>query len=385
MSVSILIMFHCKQNTGYAIGTLEKVFEEAASKAGFSAENIYVSFKEVFSPSENVLKIDYHSSEDIKTLRQLINEKNVETILAFDLPQPSEIVRVARAAKVSKILAYWGASMSSINGGLKLFLKRCQWLLQANISPDLFIFESRAMQRTATHGRGIPKSRTTVIPLGVDTSVYVPTSEDGYTHSIFDIPRTRKIVIYSGHMEERKGVRVLISAMLELERRQQLEDIHLLICGDEGDQSQIYEAMLQSSKAKDHVTFGGYRSDMPQLMRSAYLGTIASTGWDSFTMSSIEMMASGLPLVVSNLQGLAETIEDEVCGYYIQPGDYETLASIWTNYVNNADLRNRHSRAARSRVEELFSVNTQINQIADLISPNVSVDNSIVKPIQERT
>ncbi|MEP1728008.1 MAG: glycosyltransferase family 4 protein, partial [Marinobacter sp.] len=303
MRTSILIMFHCKQDTGYAISSLEKAFKQAATEAGFSEENILWSYKEVADKEPQAFQLDYYSENDAMNLRNIIEEYQISTILAFDLPYPSPVVRAARAMNVEKVVAYWGASMSSINSGLKLFLRRFQWILQARSAPDFFIFESNAMLRTATHGRGVPKSRTTVIPLGVNTDTYYPDPHDRSAYRLFNIPETRKIIFYSGHMEERKGVRVLINAMLELEKRKKLEPFHLLICGNKGNQSEPYESMLQSSQALEHVTFAGYRKDVPQLMRSAYIGTIASTGWDSFTMSSVEMLSSGLPLIVSELQG----------------------------------------------------------------------------------
>lgn len=375
MAQSILVMFHCNQHTGYAIGSLEKAFKQAAIQAGFEERNILWSYRKVFSSEENVFSINYFCPRDTVKLKEILKAHDVGTILAFDLPHPSPIIRIARKMGVSNVVAYWGASMSSIYKGLKLFIRRCQWILQAGAAPDFFIFESDAMLRTGTHGRGIPSRRTRVIPLGVDTNIFFPAAEERYAQKVFSIPINRKIIIYSGHMEERKGIRVLMNAMLELERRQRLEPVHLLICGNKDQQSNIYEDMLINSQAKKHVTFAGYRTDVPQLMRSAYLGTIASTGWDSFTMSSVEMLSSGLPLIVSELQGLKETIENGVCGFYIAPGDYHALASLWLKYIDDIELREQHAKAARKRAEKLYSIDAQVTRIAQTlaskpISPN---------------
>jgi len=60
--------------------------------------------------------------------------------------------------------------------------------------------------------------------------------------------------------------------------------------------------------------FGGYRSDLDLLQRGCYAGVIASTGWDSFARSGLEMQASGLPVLVSDLRGLREVMEHDVSG-----------------------------------------------------------------------
>jgi len=102
-------------------------------------------------------------------------------------------------------------------------------------------------------------------------------------------------------------------------------------------------------------------------MQSSTIGVLASTGWDSFTMSSVEMMASGLPLVVSRLQGLSETIEDGVNGYFFQPGDAQQLAQRIHQLLTDSQLCERFSKASRKRAEQLFSKATQVKRLAALL------------------
>ena len=61
-------------------------------------------------------------------------------------------------------------------------------------------------------------------------------------------------------------------------------------------------------------------------MSSSTLGVIALTGWDSFTLSSVEMAPCGFPLVVSRLQGLIETADDGGTGYLFDMDDHNALA-----------------------------------------------------------
>ena len=125
--------------------------------------------------------------------------------------------------------------------------------------------------------------------------------------------------------------------------------------------------MLDGLSAVNHVTFGGYRSDIPLLMQSSTIGVLASTGWDSFTMSSVEMMASGLPLVVSRLQGLAETIEDGVNGFFFKPGDAHELSQCIHGLLTDRERCELFSKASRSRAEKLFSKDTQVKGLAALL------------------
>lgn len=359
----ILIMLHCEQHTGYAIGGLERAFEAAALSAGFSPENILWSYSKVFSPDARIFELGYYDVEDALKLQKINNEHPIETILAFDMPYPTSIARQAHKLGISNIISYWGASMSSLNRGAKLFVKKLEWHLRRRSAPTFFIFESEAMRLTAVEGRGVPKQRTQVIPLGIDTNIFKPGLESKYAHGEFHIPAHRKIIFFSGHMEERKGIRVLIEAMNTLRKIDAIEPFHLLICGNKGSESLPYEAIISDSQTRDHITFAGYRNDIPRLMQSAFLGVIASTGWDSFTMSSIEMMACGLPLIVSNLQGLKETIEPNQTGMYIQPGDSEGLAQAVLYYLQNPKAYFEHSTGARDRVMSKFSIELQVKNL----------------------
>ena len=357
-------MFHCEQNTGYAIETLEKTFEESALLAGYKIEEILWSYSKVFDQAPRVYELGYKTLQDAKKIRQINQENGINTILAFDLPFPTAMCREARNQGINNIVSYWGASMSSSNRGLTLLAKRIEWYFRRRSAPTEFIFESQAMRLSATHGRGVPHRKTSLIPLGVDTDIYFPAKDFQYAHGKFGIPIGRKIIFYSGHMEERKGVRVLIEAMKELSNLDKIEPFHLLICGNKEGESQPFEKQLSASKAKHHVTFAGYRKDIPKLMRSAFVGAIASTGWDSFTMSSIEMLASGLPLIVSDLQGLKETIDPGKCGEYIKPGDSTGLAKEILRYSQNPDRYSEHSEFARQRAIKYFSKSAQVQRVS---------------------
>lgn len=368
---SILIMIHCAENTGYAIASLEHVFLTAAKQAGFSNDQIFMSYKSTLTKNDpHIVECDYLDKSSCVSLVPLITNHNIVTVLAFDLGFPCLLIPILKAAGVKNIISYWGASMSSINSGIKLKIKRLQCFLTKN-KPDMFIFESEAMRRTATHGRGVAEVATDVIYLGVDTTKFYPNyDQESYTHTALNIPANRKIIFYSGHMEERKGVRVIIQGAIRLVDDLKISNVHFVICGNKNNEADAYEKLLDSKEAKKHVTFAGYRSDIPELMRGSHIGVIASTGWDSFTMSSIEMMASGLPLIVSNLQGLSETIENEKNGFLIAPGDYQALAYKINILASQPGLAKKFSVASELRAKKLFSLDNQVSKFSTLIRKN---------------
>ena len=115
--------------------------------------------------------------------------------------------------------------------------------------------------------------------------------------------------------------------------------------------------------AAKYVTFGGYRKDIAKIHQSCFVGVIASTGWDSFTMSSIEMAASGLPLLVSDLQGLRETVIDGKTGFLFTPGDSSRLAQLLLKITQGPALRDRLGAESRKYVLQKFTKNRQIGEL----------------------
>ncbi len=374
---SILVFFHCCSNTGYAIEPLEKAFFSMSKKLVGKSNKIHFAYKHMDGglpqnlPDgfKNIISFDpdNSSAESIAFISRYIKENNINLAFGFDQGVSKPIYRHMRKAGIKCLISYYGASMSSINRGLKLALKKVEVSLRP-YKPDHFIFESNAMLETALNGRGISPKNLSVVYLGVDTEKYKPAQTvSKYAHKIFNIPKGRKIFFYSGHMEERKGVRVIIKAAVELTLQRKRKDLHFLITGNKNGEEKTFEPLYKGTEAEKYITFGGYRNDLHLIEPSCYAGTIASTGWDSFTMSALEMASCGLPLLVSNLQGLAETIEDGKTGYSFTPGNNTELADKVELLADNPDKQNQLCTNARNRVLEKFTLEKQEEKLVDTV------------------
>ena len=362
---SILVLLHCQANTGYAIGPLERTFYETAVQlcdgdAG-RVHFAYPSMPEGPSPTLplhfNQYLIAESTSEDRHhhlSVAAYVREHAIDTVLGFDQPVHLPLYAALRKAGVKHFVSYWGAAMSSLQPLPVLWIKRLQVALSRH-GPDHYVFESQGMADCAVLGRGIAPQHVSIVRLGVDTDRYTPTGPKGPSlQQLFSIPSQRRVFFYSGHMEPRKGVPVLMAAANMLAAQRSTDDWHLLIAGNKQDEHLRWQALLTQS-ATERVTFAGYRNDLPALHRHCHAAVIASTGWDSFTLSAIEAQASGLPLLVSDLQGLREAVEPDVTGYRFPVGDGVALAARMQQLLDDLPLRDRLGQAARLRVLQHFS------------------------------
>ena len=375
---AILVLFHCESNTGYAIGRLEQTFYQMAlTLANGDSSRIHFAYPSMAkgkSPSLPadfdrcvVLDTDWKTPEDGARFQRYITQHNIDTVFGFDQPVRRPMYKYMRAGGVKHFISYWGAPISSIFNPLKQWVKRIEVSMQRH-GPDHYIFESQGMADTAIRGRGIPPKRVHVVYLGADIEGFRPTPLDAdYVYQTFAIPRQRRIFFYSGHMEPRKGVKIIMEAANVLAERRPKDDWHMLLLGNQPGQEDWLLQVLGDGKARQHVTFGGYRDDIQRLHRGCHAGMIASTGWDSLTMSAIEMQASGLPLILSNLAGLNEAIQDGATGLLVPPGDPHALARAAETLLDDTELHQRLAMQARQRVEKKFSTEIQLENLTSLV------------------
>ena len=374
---SILILLHCASNTGYAIGPLERTFYDLAiALCGRDPRRVHFAYPSMDKGPSTTLPADFHQYALIDTKSRdpdhwhaaatYLIDNDIDTIFGFDQPVYLPAFRQFRRAGVRHFLSYWGAPMSSLNPWPIRIVKRLGVICRRS-GPDHYIFESNGMAELAVKGRGIPRSRVSVVHLGVDTERFKPEAEDAsYVYEATGIPKNRRVFYYSGHMEERKGVGVIMKAANHLAEHRQATDWHVLLCGNKGDESRRHEALL-TERARSHVTFGGYRTDTHRLQRGCYAAVIASTGWDSFPRSGLEMQASGLPLVVSDLMGLREAVDDGNSGYIVPSGNPIALARTMERLLEDPIMRDRLAQRARQRIEEKFTLECQLSALTGVL------------------
>lgn len=357
----ILLYIGYPPETGYAINRLKMAFASAAGQLAESGDHVVTAWAAPdarlarVSPSEVIVDSRLRLPETRREFVSLLQDENIWGLLGLDLELTSPHVRLARTAGVESIISYWGAPMT---GRFPMWLRPLK-AMQTKLNrkrPDHYIFESEAMRRTGVINLGIPPCETSMVPLGVNLKRFTIPKDSGYCARIFGFNPSRHVVVYSGHFEERKGLAVLIRAAIDIIDRRRRRDIHFVLAGNRtADQASPYRNLLRGSTAEGFVTFAGYRSDLPSIFADAYLGCIPSSGWDSLTVSAIEMQASGVPVIVSALQGLPEAIIPGETGLTFRPCDHQALANLIIRLVDDTDCRKRMSKAAVRHASLHFS------------------------------
>ena len=128
---------------------------------------------------------------------------------------------------------------------------------------------------------------------------------------------------YVGRLETQKGVRWLVEtapAWLG-----QLPDCDLLLVG-KGPEREHLRRMSADRGIADRVHFAGWRSDVPAILARSDLVVLPSA-WEGMPNVVLEAMASRLPVVASNVEGVAELLGPDADAQTVAHGDTTAFAA----------------------------------------------------------
>jgi D-inositol-3-phosphate glycosyltransferase len=200
---------------------------------------------------------------------------------------------------------------------------------------------------------GVPPSKVSVVPCGVDLDHFRPAPTNNAPSSIPDrVCRYR--LVSAGRLVPRKGYDTAIEALTRL------PETELLIAGGadatpEPEHDRL-TAFAERLGVGDRVKLIGQvaRTDMPALLRSADL-VVCSPWYEPFGIVPLEAMACGVPVVASAVGGMLDTVVDGVTGAHVPPRDPAALAETITALLQSPSRRAELARAGLERVRSRYS------------------------------
>jgi D-inositol-3-phosphate glycosyltransferase len=207
---------------------------------------------------------------------------------------------------------------------------------------------------------GDRSSKQVVIPPGVDLERFAPLSKaEAKAH--VGIPATNRNIMFVGRIEPLKGVDTLLQAMALIQERYPavVENVCVAIIGGDpwSDNPDIEMARLQALREelgiRDFVTFLGAKAqnELPYFYSAAEM-VIMPSHYESFGMVALEAMASGTPVIASEVGGLAFLVRDGENGFHVPSRDPEALAARIYELLTNDECRRAMGAQAQIHAQE---------------------------------
>ncbi len=211
----------------------------------------------------------------------------------------------------------------------------------------------------AATSRAVWRHNPVVIPNAVDARRFRPDVDGASVRQSLKIPADRPVALLVGRIVPHKGVEHLIEASLHLPEAQ------FLIAG-EGSSLEAMEEFADALGVKDRVRFLGRISqdNLPKVYAACDVFVLPSVSrLEAFGIVALEAMATGKPVVVADIPGVREVIEDGREGLLADPVNPQDLAEKMRRLLEDADLRREMGRRGREKVLADFTIEKVTDEI----------------------
>ena len=208
---------------------------------------------------------------------------------------------------------------------------------------------------------GFPARRVQVVHNGIDPGRRATADDQRAARRALGIPDDAFVIGSVGRLDPVKNLLPLLEAQALLAASH--PGSRIVIIGD-GPEREPLEAAATRLGVADTVTFAGYRADVRALMPA--FDVYANTSeYEGVSLTILEAMAAGLPVVASPVGGNPEVVVDQETGFLV-PARAGALADAVARLADDPQRRRVLGDAARSRVLRHFSTRRMVSDYAAL-------------------
>lgn len=218
-----------------------------------------------------------------------------------------------------------------------------------------FIAVSDKVKESMVETIGPIQDKITVICNGVDVKRYERPTDKAQVRSQLGLEPDVRLIAVVATLKEQKGHRYLVEAMSTI--APQHSDVHALFIGDGRLREELQDQVARLNLAQ-HVHFLGNRHDVPELLAASDLFVLPSL-WEGLAMALLEGMATGLPIVATEVSGTVQALVPNETGILVPPGDATKLAEAIQEILSDPERAQAMGAAARQRVKAKFSADKQ--------------------------
>lgn len=219
---------------------------------------------------------------------------------------------------------------------------------------------------TSTYGatsRVVWQEDADIIPNAVDTHRFNPNNDGEWVREKLGLDEHEKLVMYVGRIVYHKGLEYFVRSAKHLGPNVK----HLLV--GTGDFRPELERIIEEEDIEDKVLFAGRvpNEDLPDYYDAADVFVLPSVSrLEAFGIVALEAMASGTPVIVSDIPGVREVIVEGKHGLLSEPMNPEDLAEKIRTILTNPQLAEKMGKNGRKRVVKNFTWEKVADDIMDV-------------------
>jgi glycosyltransferase involved in cell wall biosynthesis len=313
-----------------------------------------------------ILSLMFDLLRSVRHLRGVIREFRPDVVHT----NTAIVVSSGIAARLENVPHMWHVRESFVEFGWLWAIY--QWFMWLFASRVICVSEAVRQQFVSF----IRHRKTLVIHNGVPSSEFCAVSEDRVRkfRRRYGLENFLLVGVVGRLKMVRKGQDTFLKAAALL--RADYPDVRFVLIGSHFPGNENHTAALlrlgKTLGIEDKVVYTG---DVPDI-RAAYaaldISVLPSQQPEPFGGVVIESMASGKPVIGTNIGGTVEQIEDEKTGLLIPPGDPEALSTALRRLLDDPSLRARFGEAGKVRFEQMFEFELFYERIRRIYSEVIS-------------
>lgn len=232
---------------------------------------------------------------------------------------------------------------------------------------------SRSIAEMVSRSLHMPMDRITIVYCGVDTDYFSPQEPCNEMKFNFGVPAAAKVISIVGRLAAVKNHKMFIRMAAQV--AQKYPEAYFLIVGpdwpcdygevsDNGEPAKnidVLKKLAADLGVEDKVIFTGASREIKKILSITDVFVMTSS-YEGLNNSILEAMSMGKPVIATKVGGMAESIIDGVCGYYVQADDHVSMAEKVSKLLDNETLRKDFGRKARQNCLDRFSIPVMMRQ-----------------------
>jgi glycosyltransferase involved in cell wall biosynthesis len=190
-----------------------------------------------------------------------------------------------------------------------------------------------------------------IIPNAADTELFHPRLREKARDTIrrdWGCDHSHVVFLFAGGEWRRKGLELAIESFAKARSKKSI----LVVAGNDPQAGEFRELSGRLG-VDDRIRWLGFRKDIAQLYAAADVFLFPSA-YEAFSLATIEAASTALPVVMCDISGAHELLGDGQGGMIVSRDAYD-LARAIDDYAASEELRSRHGREARAKVERDFT------------------------------
>ncbi|MBX3063135.1 MAG: glycosyltransferase [Anaerolineae bacterium] len=190
-----------------------------------------------------------------------------------------------------------------------------------------------------------PRRKIEIVSPGVDLQRFSPLPQED-AKRVLGIPKTDRMLLFVGRIERLKGIDTIFESLTLIKRDSPalLQHLHLCIIGgdlasEDAEMARLKRRCYELGLSDLVLFLGAKDQDTLNYYYAAAEALIMPSDYESFGMVALEAMASGTPVIASEVGGLAFLVQDDRNGYHVPVRDPQALADKITVILSDPAKR----------------------------------------------